>query len=107
MGLAAGTLIYTLTFKENQMLQSDSGAPKKVLVQILRTKAAKVKQSGKFILDAKELFHANELKFKIRNNKLINELLIVEYEKNDYRISSFDKNVAENTIELTLEKINK
>jgi len=105
--ISAGLLLYSLTFKENQKVQSDSGAEKKLLVELFTCKGAKVKQSGKFILDAKELFHTNELKFKVRFNKLMNELLIVSYENTDYRISSYDRNISDNTVELTLEKINK
>ena len=105
--IAAGTLIYSLKFKEQQNVQSDSGAVSKQMVELFVCKASKVKQLGKFLIDAKELFHFNELKFRVRNNKLMNELQVVEYEKNDYRITSYDKNISDNTIELTLEKINK
>jgi len=105
--IPSGTLIYSLIFKENQKTKSEFGDLTVNQVVLFKCRAAKVKQVGKFILDAKELFHKNELKFKVRNNKLLTELLIVQYENNDYKITSFDRNMFDNSVELTLEKINK
>ena len=105
--IPAGTLLYSLIFKENQTVQSESGAVTKHLIELLKCRAAKVKQSGNYSLDSKELFHSNTIAFKIRYNKLLSELLIVEYEKNDYKITSFDRNLFDNSIDIILEKINK
>ena len=40
--IAAGTLLYRLTFKEIQTLQSDSGAVSKTPVELFKCRAAKV-----------------------------------------------------------------
>jgi len=105
--IPAGTLLYSLIFKENQVVQSESGAVTKKLVELFKCRAAKVKQAGKYLVDAKELFHSNTLVFKVRYNKLLSELLIVQYENIDYKITSFDRNLFDNSVEITLEKINK
>ena len=104
--IAAGTLLYKLIFKEIQNTQSDSGAVTKTKVELFKCRAAKVNNSGKFLVEAKELFHTNTLDFKIRYNKLLNDKLIVQYENNDYIITSFDRNLFDNTVSITIDKIN-
>jgi len=104
--IAAGTLLYRLTFKEIQNVQSDSGAVTKTTVELFKCRAAKVRNTGKYVVDAKELFHSNSLDFKIRFNKLLNDNLIVQYENDDYNITSFDRNLFDNTVNITIEKIN-
>jgi len=104
--IAAGTLLYKLIFKEIQNIQSNSGAVTKTKVELFKCKAAKVKNSGNYLVDAKELFHTNTLDFKIRYNKLLNDKLIIQYENNDYNITSFDRNLFDNTVNITIEKIN-
>jgi len=104
--IAAGTLLYKLIFKEIQNTQSNSGAVTKTKIELFKCKAAKVKDTGSYSVDAKELFHSNSLDFKIRFNKLVNDKLIVNYENNDYNITSFDRNLFENTVNITIDKIN-
>jgi SPP1 family predicted phage head-tail adaptor len=104
--IAAGTLLYKLVFKEIQNTQSDSGAVIKTKVELFKCKAAKVKNTGKLDVNAKELFHSNSLDFKIRFNKLLNDKLIVNYENDDYNITSFDINKFDNTVSITIDKIN-
>jgi len=105
--LPSGTLIYSLKFKKNSQVRNEFGEVVSTLVDIFKCKAAKVKQSGKFIVDGKELFNQNQVKFKIRINKLLTDNLTVEYDQNDYKITSLDKNLFDYTAEITLEKINK
>ena len=105
--LPSGTLLYSLTFKGNQKIKSEFGDITSTLIFLFKCRAAKVKQQGKYLVDAKELFHSDELKFKLRNNKLLNELLIVEYLGYDYKITSYDLNLFDNTVTITIDKINK
>lgn len=104
--IAAGTLKYTLKFKKLEEIQSDSGFITKSKVDLFSCKAAKVKSSGKFELDGKELFHSEELKFKLRNNKLLADDLIVDYNGKEFNISFLDINDFDNSVTISLEKIN-
>ena len=105
--ILAGSLKYNLVFFEMRTVQSDSGAFSKTRVQLFKCKAAKVKSTGNYKVENKELFHTNELIFKIRGNKLLTEKLIVEYDNKEYSISFIDKNLFDNTVNITLEKLNK
>jgi hypothetical protein len=104
--IPAGTLKYNLKFLDNISVQSDSGFDKVTKVELFKCKAAKVKSTGKFDLNAKELFHSNELIFKLRYNKLLTDKLIVGYDNEEYIISFLDKNLFDNTVQITLSKIN-
>jgi hypothetical protein len=104
--IAAGTLLYTLFFKENVISKSKYGDETITQVDLFKCKAAKQKAFGNFKIDAKELFHTNELTFKLRWNKLMNDLLIVNYDNYDYRITFFDRNLFDSTVIIKLEKIN-
>lgn len=104
--IPAGTLKYKLTFFQNVDVQSDSGFIAKTKTELFTCKAAKVKNDGVYKLDAKELFRENTLIFKIRNNKLLNENLIVNYDNKNYLIAFIDLNKFDNTSNITIEKIN-
>jgi len=104
--ILAGNLLYKLEFYKNLITQSETGAESYSTIKILSCRAEKIKNSGSFTINAKELFHENTLIFKVRNNKLIDENLIVLFENKKYRIAFFDRKAYENSIELTLEKIN-
>lgn len=104
--IPAGTLKYYLTFIQLQNIQSDSGFISKQEIEVLKSRAAKVKSSGKLIEDAKELFKTNQLVFKLRNNKVITDSLLVIYDSVKYNISFLERNLFDNSIEITLEKVN-
>ncbi|WP_321425017.1 head-tail adaptor protein [uncultured Bacteroides sp.] len=104
--IAAGTLRYILKFKQLEEIQSDSGFITKSKIDLFTTRAAKVKSTGNFGLNAKELFHDNELIFKIRNNNLLVDDLIVEYNNNEYNITLLDYNEFDNSVTITLQKVN-
>jgi len=104
--IGAGSLKYNLTFLKLEKVQGVSGAEKITKVELFKSKAAKVKSTGNFKVDAKELFHTNELIFKIRNNKLLDDSLIVKYDKYEYIITFLDVNLFDNSVQITLEKIN-
>lgn len=105
--IAAGSLKYILKFLKLEEIQSESGFVTKSKVNLFSCRAAKLKSTGKFDLESKELFHSENLKFKIRYNKLLSDDLIVSYDNNEYNISFLDKNEFDNTATITLEKINK
>lgn len=103
----AGQLKYSLIFFEEKKTKTLSGEVEKQLIEVFKCKGAKIKNAGDFVVDAKELFHNNEITFKLRNNKLLTESLIVEFETKKYSINFIDKNLNDNTSKITLVKINK
>jgi len=104
--IPAGTLKYKLTFFQNVDVQSDSGFVTKTKTELFTCKAAKVKITGNYNVNAKELFNEKVFQFKVRNNKLINENLIVNLDNYDYRILLIDENKFDFSLTLTIEKIN-
>jgi SPP1 family predicted phage head-tail adaptor len=104
--LAIGTMKYYLKFFEIVSQQSSSGAITKVKNNIFNCKASKISEKGGFKVEAKEIFHENYLEFKIRYNKLFNDNLIVNYNNTEYRIISSENNKFDNTISITIQKIN-
>lgn len=104
--IPAGSLKYTLTFFQIIELQSESGFVTKTKSELLICKAAKLKSIGNLDENGKELFHTNVLNFKIRNNKLINENLIVNFENKEYKITFIDVDKYDNSTTITIEKIN-
>ena len=104
--IPAGTLRYKLTFYEEVETQTDSGFIQKVKTEIYVCKAAKVKSSGSFNENAKEQFHSNTTNYKVRYNKLINENQIVKIDNQDYNILFLDRNLFDNSLLITVEKLN-
>lgn len=105
--IPAGTLRYKLKFHQLQEIQSESGFKSKIKTEIYQCKAAKIKSTGDLIEDGKELFNSNRLIFKLRNNNLLNENLIVEFDGVEYKIVFFDFDIYDSSIKITIEKINK
>ena len=104
--LPIGSLKYYLQFYEIVSIQTNSGAITKNKVNIFNIKAAKIKENGNFKIEAKELFHENYISFKIRYNKLFNDNLIILYNNIEYRIISSEIEKYDNTISITIQKIN-
>lgn len=106
--ITAGTLKYKLIFKQIVNTQSETGAINKSKVELLTCRAAKIKNHSKYGsgINAKELFTASALEFKMRFNKLITTDLIVEFNNVEYSILSVDEDKYDNSTTIIIDKIN-
>ena len=102
----AGQLTEYLSFYHIQETQSSSGFKKTEEVLLCRVKAYRMKDKGKYEIDAEELFHTNTLNFKLRLRREIDETCTVEYNDRRYRIVSLQKWYREGDMTITMELIN-
>lgn len=68
-------------------------------------RAERTKDKGKYTVDAEEVFHTNELTFRLRRRNVI-ETDIVKYMGDRYRILSIQPWPRENEMVITIAKIN-
>lgn len=94
----SGKLTEFIRFIEINEQQSDSGFQYKTENILMSCRAERLKNKENYVVDADELFHTTELTFRLRYVNGLNENLIVEYEGERYRITSFNKNKTELTI---------
>ena len=74
---------------------------------MFRVRAERTKNKETYLVDADELFHSNELTFRLRYRKEIEETNIVVYRGQRYRITSIDKYIRDNNqLTIILAKIN-
>ena len=73
---------------------------------MFRVRAERTKNRENYVVDADEVFHSNELTFRLRYRKEIKETNIVVYEGERYRITSLNPWKEENQITIMLSKIN-
>jgi len=104
----AGTLVYRLEFQELIKKQNETGEETKTYSKAFVCRAAKVKSdtSIKSGINAKELFDNMDLVFRVRNYPQIKDTHRVVYDGNTYRIKFFERMAEDNSIRLTLEKLN-
>jgi SPP1 family predicted phage head-tail adaptor len=102
----AGTLNEQLSFYEVVETQSESGYKHTEERFLFTLRAYRMKNKERYVVNADELFHTNELTFRIYYRKEITETCIVVYEGERYRITSLDPYKPENQITLILAKIN-
>lgn len=102
----SGKLTETLKFYKVVETQSESGYKSTSEVYMFKVRAERLKNTENYVVDADELFHSSELRFRIRYRKEITETDIVEYEGNRYRITSLDKYMEDNQLTIILAKIN-
>lgn len=102
----AGSLTENLTFYRIVEVQSPSGYKHTEEQEMFTAKAYRTKNKENYTVDAEELFHTNELTFKMRLRREVDETNIVVYEGNRYRITSLNKYYRENDMTLILAKIN-
>lgn len=108
--MRAGELRERITFLEVVQTQGESGAPRKEYVPLKTVRAQRLKQnyaagSG---LNAKEEFIGLTITFKVRRYPFINESLQVKYAGNRYKmVSPPDRNFSDNSLTITLTKVNK
>ena len=102
----SGQLTEILEFYKIVETQSESGYKHSDEVFMFRVRAERTKNKETYVVDADELFHSNELRFRIRYRKEIDETNIVVYEGQRYRITSLDKYMEDNQLTIILSKIN-
>ena len=73
---------------------------------MFKTKAERMKNKENYGINADELFHTNELTFRLRYRKEIKETDIVVYEGDRYRITSINKYLEDNQLIIMIQKIN-
>lgn len=102
----SGKLTETLNFYEIVEKQSASGFKWSEEVFMFKTKAERMKNKENYGINADELFHTNELTFRLRYRKEIKETDIVVYDGDRYRITSINKYLEDNQLIIMIQKIN-
>jgi SPP1 family predicted phage head-tail adaptor len=103
----SGQLAEILEFYKVVETQSESGYKSTSEVFMFRVRAERTKNKETYLVDADELFHSNELTFRLRYRKEIEETNIVVYRGQRYRITSIDKYIRDNNqLTIILAKIN-
>ena len=101
----AGNLRETLTIYRVEEIQTKSGFKTQTEVELFSVKAERYKNKENYSIDASELFHTNELRFRLRKRD-IRETDIVKYNGERYRITSLNVWPKNNEITLILDRIN-
>ena len=104
--MKAGILRETLIFKELKKETTDTGFIKSSFVQVFTQKAYKKKITQDDTEDAKEIFNRSTIQFLLRYNSKVNDKMRVEFENNDYNITAIDRNREDNSMIITIKKIN-
>ena len=102
----AGQLRDKLSFYQIEEVQSESGFKHIAEVFLFSTKAERLKNKESYAVDADELFHITELKFRLRYRKEITETCLVQFEGSKYRITSLEDRKQDNEMIITLGKVN-
>ena len=102
----SGQLTEYLEFYKVVETQSESGFKHTDEVFMFRVRAERTKNKENYVVDADEVFHSNELSFRLRYRKEIKETNIVVYEGERYRITSLMPWKEENEIKIIISKIN-
>lgn len=102
----AGKLTERLDFYHLIETQSDSGFKHTDEVFFWTCKVERMKNKETYLVDADEIFHRNELTFRFRYNKDINETDIVKYNGDKYRITSLNAFPRDREMTIICLKIN-
>lgn len=105
--MRAGLLREIVTFVGLAEITSGSGFVKKVPSDLLTCKAYK-RKANKLgtTVNAHEEFLGDTITLQVRSNPLINDSLQVRYNGQMYKIRMIDKDIRDNTLSITLEKLN-
>ena len=106
MTVQAGLLNEKLSFYKVVEVQSDSGFKHTEEQYLFTLRAYRMKDKGHYVVNADELFHTNELTFKMYYRKEVDETCIVVYEGERYRITNLNPYKPENQITIMIAKIN-
>lgn len=102
----AGNLTEELSFYRITERQSASGYKDTVETLMFTCRAERTKNKEKYTVDAEEVFHTNELTFRLRLRKQVVETDIVVYKDERYRILSLQPWPRENEMVIIIAKIN-
>lgn len=102
----SGMLRENLSFYRIEETQTETGFKHTVERFLFTCKAERTKNRENYVVDAGELFHSNELTFRIRWRSGIQETDIVVYNDERYRITSLNQWKRDNEITLILARIN-
>ena len=102
----SGQLTEYLDFYEIVEVQSESGFKHPEEVFMFRTRAERTKNKENYVVDADEVFHSNELTFRLRYRKEIKETDIVVYAGERYRITSLQPWRQDGEMKIIISKIN-
>lgn len=102
----SGLLTETLNFYEIVETQSASGYKTTEEHLFCTIRAERLKNKQNYTVDANELYHTCELKFRLRYRNGMDDTNIVEYNGERYRITSLDRYVRDNEVVITMTKIN-
>ena len=86
--IQAGSLTETLDFYKIVETQSASGFKSTEEQFMFSCRACRIKNKERYVVNAEEIFHSNELTFKFRLHKEVEETNIVVYNGERYRITS-------------------
>lgn len=102
----SGKLTEYLSFYRIVETQSGSGFKSTQEVFMFKARAERTKNTEYYTVDGQELYHANELTFRLRYRKEVDETNIVVYEGERYRITSLNPWKEENQLTIKMAKIN-
>lgn len=102
----SGQLTEYLDFYEIVEVQSESGFKHPEEVFMFRVRAERTKNKENYVVDADEVFHSNELTFRLRYRKEIKETDIVVYAGERYRITSLQPWKQDGEMKIIISKIN-
>lgn len=106
--MRAGLLRELLVFKSPVETQSPTGAIKKEYKEIFQCRASRKQMSliaDRDGVNAMEQFIGHTLVFQVRNYPVIKENLRVTYNGNEYNLKMVNPQMYDNSLLLTLEKI--
>lgn len=106
--MRAGSLREILVFKAPVETKSPTGAVKKDYQEVYRCRACRRKMTliaDRDGVSAMEQFIGHTLVFQVRNYFVIKENLHVVYNGNEYLLKMVNPQLSDNTLLLTLEKI--
>ncbi|MBO7321961.1 MAG: head-tail adaptor protein [Bacteroidales bacterium] len=101
----AGAMRERLSFYNVEEAQSASGYKSSQEQFMFSCRAGRERTSENYVVDSGELFHSNELTFRLRQRN-IKETDMVQYNGDKYRITSIDKYPMQNEMVIKIEKVN-
>lgn len=102
----SGKLNEYLEFYRVVETQGESGYHSTEEEFLFKARAERLKNKESYGVDGDEIFHLNELTFRLRDRKEVRETDIVVYRGDRYRITSINRYLEERQMTLIIQKIN-
>ena len=96
----SGKLTEYLAFYKVEEVQSESGFKHPVETFMFKVRAERLKNKENYVVDADELFHSNELRFRIRYRKEIEEKGLSCQAESDNHCEALRKSAAQSLRQL-------